>query len=105
VVLCARVSGTREFLSGMIVKKTDNGYEFSTLTSDGAFLVTLTLTDTGVETLRTVPVGVRVSFTPLKLKKGTIKKAIGKERWKNFLRMKTLDITTMFIDRHSREFS
>ena len=89
----------------MIVKKTDDGYEFSTPTSDGAFLVTLTLTDSGVETLCTVPVGVRVSFTPLKLKKGTIKKAIGKERWKNFLRMRTLDIPTMFIDRHSREFS
>jgi len=89
----------------MIVKKTDDGYEFSTHTSDGAFLVTLTLTDTGGETLRTVPVGVAVSFTPLKLKRGTIKKAIGEQRWKNFLRMRKLAIPTMFIDRHSREFS
>ena len=87
----------------MIVKKIDSGYEFSTYTNDGAFLVTLTLTDAGVETLNTVPVGVPVSFTPLKLKRGTIKKAVGKERWKNFLRMKKLAIPTMFIDRHSRE--
>jgi hypothetical protein len=89
----------------MIVKKIEDGYEFSTYTNDGAFLVTLTLSDAGAETLSTVPVGVPVSFVPLKLKRGTIKKAIGEDRWKNFLRMKTLDVTTMFIDRHSREFS
>ena len=89
----------------MIVKQIDQGYEFSTYTSDGAFLVTLTLSDTGAETLRTVPVGVPVSFTPLKLKRGTIRKAIGHERWQNFLRMRKLAIPTMFIDRHSREFS
>jgi hypothetical protein len=88
----------------MIVKKTDGGYEFSTHTSDGAFVVTLTLRKSGNETLRTVPVGVPVSFTPLRLKKGTIRKAIGEERWNNFLRMKKLAIPTMFIDRHSREF-
>ena len=89
----------------MIVKKTANGYEFSTHTSDGAFLVTLTLDDSGAETLNTVPVGVPVSFTPLELEKGTIEKAIGEQRWQNFLRMKELDISTMFIDRHSKEFS
>ncbi|HUJ11160.1 MAG TPA: hypothetical protein VL171_14155 [Verrucomicrobiae bacterium] len=89
----------------MIVKKTDDGYEFSTHTSDGAFLVTLTLSDKGVETLSTVPVGVAVAFTPLKLKRGTIKKAIGEQRWKNFLRMRKLEIPTMFIDRYSKEFS
>jgi hypothetical protein len=89
----------------MIVKKTDNGYEFLTYTRDGAFLVTLTLSDKGAETLRTVPVGVPVSFTPLKLKPGTIKKAIGEQRWQNFMNMKKLAISTMFIDRHSGEFS
>jgi hypothetical protein len=88
----------------MIVKRIDSGYEFTTHTSDGAFIVTLTLTEKGAEALRTVPVGVPVSFTELKLKRGTIKKAIGKERWANFLRMKKLDIPTMFIDRSSREF-
>jgi hypothetical protein len=89
----------------MIVKKTDNGYEFSTYTRDGAFLVTLTLSDTGAETLRTVPVGVPVSFTPLELTPGTIQKAIGDQRWQNFIQMRKLAIPTMFIDRHSGEFS
>jgi hypothetical protein len=89
----------------MIVKRTDNGYEFSTYTRDGAFLVTLTLSDTGAETLRTVPVGVPVSFTPLELTPGTIQKAIGDQRWQNFIHMRKLDIATMFIDRHSGEFS
>ncbi len=80
----------------MIVKKTDNGYEFLAYTSEGAFLVTLTLSNTGVETLRTVPVGVPpVSFTPLKLRRGTIKKAIGDQRWQNFIRMRKLAISTM----------
>ena len=87
----------------MIVKKIDSGYEFSTYTNDGAFLITLTLTDKGAETLNTVPVGVAVSFVPLKLKRGTIKKAVGKERWKNFLRMRKLAIPTMFIDRSPKE--
>ena len=89
----------------MLVKRTENGYEFTAHTTDGAFIVTLTLTDQGEETLCTVPVGVPVSFTPLKLEPGTIEKAIGAERWNNFQRMKKLDVPMMFIDRNSREFS
>ncbi len=89
----------------MIVKQTGEGYEFLSYTCDGAFLVTLSLTHKGLETLCTVPVGVPVSFTPLKLKQGTIKKAIGQQRWRNFLRMRKLAIPTMFIDHHSKEFS
>jgi hypothetical protein len=88
----------------MIVKRTESGHEFTTHTTDGAFIVTLTLTDEGEETLRTVPVGVPVSFTALKLEPGTIKMAIGPERWNNFQRMKKLGTAAMFIDRHSREF-
>ena len=88
----------------MIVRRTANGHEFTTYTTDGAFAVTLTLTDSGEETLQTVPMGVPVSFTPLKLKSGTIEKAIGLERWNNFRRMKNLDIPTMFIDGPPREF-
>ena len=95
LVLCARTGGRSESLSFMIVKKTDNGYEFLAYTSEGAFLVTLTLSDTGAESLRTVPVGVPVSFTPLKLRRGTIKKAIGDQRWQNFIRMRKLAISTM----------
>ncbi len=88
----------------MLVKRTENGYEFSTHTTDGAFIVTLTLADNGEEVLRTVPVGVPVSFTELRLKPGTVEKAIGAERWSNFQRMKKLGTPAMFVDRHSREF-
>ncbi len=89
----------------MLVKRTESGYEFTTPTTDGAFIVTLLLTYSGEETLHTVPVGVPVSFTELKLKPGTIEKALGAERWSNFQRMKKLDVPMMFIDRHSREFA
>lgn len=71
----------------MIVKKTCGGHEFLTYTSEGGFLVTLTLGDTGAETLHLVALRARVSFKPVKLKRGTIKKAIGVQRWQNFIRM------------------
>jgi len=87
----------------MLVKKTINGYEFESPSNDGAFIVTLTLLDNKKETLHTIPVGVPVTFTPLELKPGTIKQTIGAQRWKNFLRMKELEISTMFIDRHPKE--
>ncbi|MGD0650743.1 MAG: hypothetical protein ABSA97_06335 [Verrucomicrobiia bacterium] len=79
----------------MIVKKTDNGYEFSTYTSEGAFLVTLTLSDAGAETIHMVSVRVPLSFTPLKLRRGTIKKAIGNQRWQNFIRMRKLAVSAI----------
>lgn len=82
----------------MLVNMINNDYEFVSPTTDRAFIVTLTLTEDGKEKLHTVPVGVAVSFKQLDLKPGTIKKAIGKERWENFLKMKKQKISTMFID-------
>jgi len=87
----------------MLVKRLDHAYEFGSMTNDGAFMVSLTLHDDGTETLSTMPLGCKVAYAPLNLKKGTIKMTIGKGRWANFLRMKEMGITTMFVDRHSRE--
>jgi len=74
-------------------------------TRDGAFLVTVTLSATGAETPRTVPVGVPVSFTPLDVAPETIGKAIGDQRGQDFIHMRKLAALTMFIDRHSGECS
>jgi len=90
----------------MLVKKVGNGYEFTSPTIDGTFLVKLTLTDRGEEKLNTVCLAVAVSLTPRKLKPGTIRKAIGEERWANFARMKKRTGTsTMFIEPHGKGFS
>jgi len=79
----------------MIVKRMDRGYEFSTYTNDGGFLVKLTLGDTGAETLQLVSVRARVTFKPVKLKRGTIKKAVGSQRWQNFIHVKKRTFSTM----------
>jgi hypothetical protein len=81
----------------MIVKKTKSGYEFLTYTSDEGFLVALTLGDTGAETLRLVSVRARITFKPVKLKRGTIKKAIGAQRWQNFIRTRKRTFSTMLM--------
>jgi hypothetical protein len=88
----------------MLVKRIEKGYEFESPAVDGAFIIKLTLTDAGEETLETIPVGVAVSFTPRDLEPGTIEKTIGKVRWENFLTMKTERISTMFIDPHPKGF-
>ena len=88
----------------MLVKRINNYYEFLSSSFDGAFIIKLTLTDKGKERLVTIPVGVPVSFTPRDLEPGTIRKAIGEERWENFLRMKESGIFAMFIDPHYKGF-
>lgn len=82
----------------MLVKRIESGFEFESPTTNGAFLVKLSLMDNGDELLETVPVGVPVSYEPRKLKNGTIEKSIGLDRWKNFIRMRDDGIYTMFID-------
>lgn len=84
----------------MLVRKIENGYQFESLTMDGAFIIKLTLTKGGKEKLETCPVGTAVSFPPRELPAGTIKKAVGPERWKNFLQMKGKGIATMFLEPH-----
>ena len=82
----------------MLARRIEEGYQFESPAIDGAFIVKLTLTNDGEEKLETLPVGVAVEFEPRILPKGTIEKAIGPERWKNFLIMKEKGIATMFID-------
>jgi hypothetical protein len=82
----------------MLVQKIKGGYQFTSLTFDGAFIIKLTLSNDGKERLETCPVGAKVKFEPRILPRETIKKAIGPERWKNFLSMKEKKIDKMFID-------
>lgn len=81
----------------MLVRKFDKNYEFTATTTDGTFIVTLILDINGQETLNTQPVGVSLKFPPRNLENGTIRKAIGEEKWKNFERMKSMNVTTLFI--------
>ena len=84
-----------KFLQLMIINKTHSGYEFLTYTNDGGFLVRLILSDTGAETLHTVSVRVPFSIKPVKLKRGTIKKAVGEEHWHDFIQLKKRSFKTM----------
>jgi hypothetical protein len=79
----------------MIVNKIDSGYEFLTYTSDGGFLLRLTLSDTGAETLHTISLRVPLFIRPVKLRRGTIKKAIGDQHWRDFIRVKKRTFTSM----------
>lgn len=87
-----------------MVVKTDSSYEFSCPTVDSAFLVKLILTKEGEEQLNTQPMNAPTTFPPRVLEPGTIRKAIGEDRWKNFLVMKEKGITEMFIDSHKKGF-
>jgi len=82
----------------MLVQRMKGGYQFTSLTFDGAFIIKLTLPNNGKERLETCLVGSKGKFKPRILPRGTIKKAIGPERWKNFLLMKEKKIDKMFID-------
>jgi len=82
----------------MLAQRMKGGYQFTSLTFDGAFIIKLTLPHNGKERLETCLVGSKGKFKPRMLPRGTIKKAIGPERWKNFLSMKEKKIDQMFID-------
>ena len=82
----------------MLVQKSRGVYQFTSLTFDGIFIVKLTLSKDGKEKLETCPVGARVKFGSRLLPRGTIKKALGPERWKNFLSMKEKKLSKMFLD-------
>jgi len=88
----------------MYVEKIDGVYKFTSPTINGAFIVKLTLTKEGDEELTTIAVNFPVAFVPRKLKKGTIRKAIGETRWKNFLRMKKRGLASMFLEPHKKGF-
>ena len=82
----------------MLAEKVKSGFRFTSLTFDGAFIIKLTLSNTGAEKLETCPVGAKGKFKPRTLPRGTIKIAIGPDRWKNFLLMQEKKIRRMFID-------
>ena len=88
----------------MQVKKIDGNYEFTCSTVKGEFIVKMILTDNGGERLDTQPVDVPGIFPARDLEPGTIEKAIGKERWENFKRMKDKGFEMMFIDAHKQGF-
>ncbi len=88
----------------MQVMKVDGDYEFTCPTVDGEFIVKLILTADGEERLNTQPSNAPVTFPPRVLEQGTIRKAIGEERWENFERMREKDFPVMFIDAHKKGF-
>ena len=85
----------------MLVKKIGDNYEFESPTKDGAFIVKLIITRTGEEKLSTMPVYVHTGLEAQNLPPGTIRTAIGEERWQNFVRMKEEGFSSMFIDPHA----
>ena len=87
----------------MLVEKINNEYRFTSPSVDGAFVVKLTLNGKE-ESLNTISVALSASFPQRKLKPGTIRAAIGEERWKNFMRMKKLKLASMFIEPHGKNF-
>ena len=88
----------------MQVKKVNGDYEFTCPTVDGEFVVKLILTADGEEKLNTQPTHAPTTFPPRVLDPGTIRKAIGEERWENFERMREKEFPVMFIDSHKKGF-
>lgn len=88
----------------MIAKRIKDGYQFESPTTNGFFVVKLTLNDEGKETVETCSTAVGVCFPKQELTPGTIERVVGPKRWKNFLSMKEKGIDQMFIDpqRHKR---
>ncbi len=88
----------------MHVKKVNGDYEFTCSTINGEFIVKMILTENGEEKLNTQPLEVPEVFPVNNLEPGTIEKAIGKERWENFQRMKDKGFDMMFIDAQKQGF-
>ena len=82
----------------MLLAKVNRHYEFTSLSTDGAFVVKLTLNEAQEEELVTRLVGVPTSFAPRRLEPGTIRQVIGEQSWHQFLRMKEQGHDNMFLD-------
>ncbi len=82
----------------MIAKRIEGGYQLESPTINGVFVVKLTLTDEGKESLETCSVSVGVCFPSQELEPGTIEKIVGPQRWQHFLQMKEKGIDQMFVD-------
>lgn len=82
----------------MIAKRIEGGYQLESPTINGVFVVKLTLTDGGEESLETCSTAVGVCFPVQKLDPGTIERIIGPARWKHLAEMKEKGIVQMFVD-------
>jgi hypothetical protein len=82
----------------MIAKKIAGGYQIESPTINGVFVVKLTLTDKGEESIETCSTAVGVCFPIQKLDPGTIERIVGSSRWQHFLEMKEKGLEQMFID-------
>jgi len=88
----------------MQVRKVNGDYEFTCSTVNSEFVVKLILTADGKEQLNTQPTNAPTTFPPRVLEPGTIRKAIGEDRWENFERMRKKGFPVMFIDSHEKGF-
>lgn len=85
----------------MLVRKVGDHYEFESSTADGAFIVRLMIGQApGDESIAMISKGIAGVFEPQRVEPGTIRKAIGEDRWNNFLRMREQGARAMFIDPH-----
>jgi hypothetical protein len=82
----------------MIAKKIEGGYQLESPTINGVFVVKLTLTDEGKETIETCSSAVVVCSPIQELDRGTIERTIGPARWQLLGEMKEKGIAQMFID-------
>ncbi len=82
----------------MIAKKIEGGYQLESPTINGVFVVKLTMTDDGKETIETCSTAVGVCFPIQELDRGTIERIIGPDRWQHLQEMKEKGIVQMFID-------
>ncbi len=82
----------------MIAKKIQGGYQLESPTINGVFVVKLTLSDEGQETIETCSTTVGVCSSVRELDRGTIERTIGPARWQLLGEMKEKGIAQMFID-------
>ncbi len=82
----------------MIARKIAGGYQLESPTINGVFVVKMTLTDAGEESLETCSTKAGVCFPVQKLEPGTIERIVGPARWKLFMEMKERGVENMFID-------
>lgn len=82
----------------MIAKKIEGGYQLESPTINGVFVVKLTITDEGKESLETCTTKLGFCLPSQVLEPGTVEKVIGHKRWDNFLKMKEKGIDQMFVD-------
>ncbi len=87
----------------MIAKRIEGGYQLESPTINGVFVVKLTITDAGEESIETCSTTMGVCFPVLKLDPGTIERVIGPARWKHLREMKEKGLSQMFVDPQDKD--